>query len=77
MDCPFILWLFCFKGILWIVTTIRRGLIMEYLLLAKVGWVINTVIKLGYGVAGAYFVGTGVRYYKDYRQNVDKEKGVI
>lgn len=47
---------------------------MEYLLLAKVGMVINVIVKGGYCVAGLYLAKTGARYVKDYKESVAKEK---
>ena len=46
---------------------------MEFLLLAKVGMVIDGIVKAGYVLAGSYFVRTGVRYVKDYKESVEKE----
>jgi hypothetical protein len=50
---------------------------MEFLLLAKVGMIIDGVVKAGYIFAGSYLVRTGVKYVKDYKESVAKEKGAI
>lgn len=47
---------------------------MEYVLLYKLGLAINVVVKTGYAVVGMYVVGTGYRYYKDYRYFEEQEK---
>jgi hypothetical protein len=47
---------------------------MEFLLLAKVGMVIDGIVKAGYVLAGSYFVRTGVKYVQDYRASVEKER---
>jgi hypothetical protein len=47
---------------------------MEFVLLAKVGMVINGIVKLGYAFAGSYFVRTAVRYVSDYKESVEKER---
>lgn len=46
---------------------------MEFMLLAKVGVIIDTVVKAGYVFAGSYIVRTGIRYYKDYKGYVEQE----
>lgn len=46
----------------------------EFILLAKVGMVIDVVVKIGYGIAGSYFVKTGIRYIQDYKESVAREK---
>lgn len=55
-------------------TTRKEDCFMEYLLLAKVGMVINVIVKGGYCVAGLYLAKTGARYVKDYKESVAKEK---
>lgn len=47
---------------------------MEFLLLAKIGAIVDTVVKIGYGIAGMYAVKTGVRYYQDYKYSVEQEE---
>lgn len=47
---------------------------MEYLLLAKVGMVIDAIVKGGYCIAGLYVVKTFGRYAKDYKESVAQEK---
>jgi len=47
---------------------------MEYVLLYKVGLVVNAVVKLGYAFAGSYIVRTGFRYVSDYKDSVANEK---
>lgn len=47
---------------------------MEYILLAKIGAVVDVVVKIGYGIAGMYAVRTGVRYYNDYKYSVEQEE---
>lgn len=49
---------------------------MEYVLLYKVGVIVNVVVKTGYLVAGGYFVKTAMRYISDYRDSVSNEGGV-
>lgn len=39
---------------------------MEFLLLAKVGMIIDWVVKGGYAISGIYLAKTGVTYYRDY-----------
>ena len=46
---------------------------MEFLLLAKVGMIIDLVIKGGYAVAGSYAVKTCVRYVQDYKESIARE----
>jgi hypothetical protein len=48
---------------------------MEFLLLAKVGLVIDTVVKVGYAFAGSYIVRIGFKYVQDYKESVANEKG--
>jgi len=48
---------------------------MEMLLLAKVGLVIDGVVKCGYLLAGSYLVRTGVKYVQDYKLSVANERG--
>lgn len=50
---------------------------MEFLLLAKVGMVIGTIVKSGYVVAGGYFVKTGLQYIEDYKNSVEQEKAEV
>ena len=47
---------------------------MEFLLLTKVGMVVDVVVKAGYMLAGSYFVKTGIKYIQDYRESVEREK---
>lgn len=47
---------------------------MEFLLLAKVGIVIDSIVRAGYILAGSYIVRTGVRYVTDYRESLSKDK---
>jgi hypothetical protein len=68
--------------ILWIVLGVEQKYFkgddsMEFVLLAKVGMIIDGIVKLGYCVAGGYFVKTGVKYVQDYKESVAKEKGAI
>ena len=49
---------------------------MEFLLLAKVGFVIDTIVKAGYVVAGSYAVRTAIRYVADYKVSVANENEV-
>lgn len=50
---------------------------MEFLLLAKVGMVIDGIVKGGYLLAGSYFVRVACKYATDYKESVAKEKGEI
>lgn len=43
-------------------------------ILAMVGIVIKGVVWCGYGLAGSYAVRTGVRYFKDYKDSVARER---
>lgn len=47
---------------------------MEFLLLAKVGFFIDVVVKAGYGIAGIILANTGYRYVRDYKDAVEKER---
>lgn len=47
---------------------------MEFLLLAKVGMVVEGIVRAGYILAGSYFVRTGVKYVSDYKASVENEK---
>jgi len=47
---------------------------MEYVLLMKVGFIIDTIVRIGYGIAGGYFVKTGIKYVQDYKESISKEK---
>ena len=47
---------------------------MEFLILAKIGMIINGIVWAGYTVAGGYAVKTGIRYVKDYKESVENEK---
>lgn len=49
---------------------------MEFVLLAKVGIFISTIVKSGYVVAGGYFVKTAIRYIDDYKVAVANDKEV-
>jgi len=49
---------------------------MEFVILTKIGYVIDVMVKLGYAVAGGYTVKTAVRYVRDYRDSVATEKEV-
>ena len=49
---------------------------MEFVLLAKVGMVIDTIVRSGYVLAGSYFVKTVVRYINDYKESVANDKEV-
>lgn len=42
--------------------------------LATVGAIFNTIANIGYVVAGAIFVKTGVQYLSDYKDSVQREK---
>lgn len=42
--------------------------------LAMVGLLIKGMVWCGYGLAGSYVVRTGVRYVKDYKESVSREK---
>lgn len=50
---------------------------MEFWLLAKIGFVVDTVVKIGYGIAGLYVAKTGVKYYRDYKYSVEQEKAEV
>jgi hypothetical protein len=68
--------------ILWIMLGVEQKYfkgddIMEFMLLAKVGMIIDGVVKGGYILAGSYFVRTAVKYVQDYKESVAKEKGAI
>ncbi|MER2010379.1 MAG: hypothetical protein ABS939_23350 [Psychrobacillus sp.] len=39
---------------------------MELLLIA--GYIVKGVVWAGYGITGSYLIGTGVRYYRDYKE---------
>ena len=47
---------------------------MEFVLLTKVGMVIDGIVKLGYLFAGSYFIRTGIKYVSDYRESVARER---
>jgi hypothetical protein len=49
---------------------------MEYVLLAKVGFVIGVVVKTGYVIAGGYLAKTIHRYYSDYKISTANERSV-
>jgi energy-converting hydrogenase Eha subunit G len=44
-------------------------------LLVLVGLIVKGVVYTGYAITGSYLAGTGVRYYKDYKDSVSNEKG--
>lgn len=46
----------------------------EFALLMFVGKIVNSIVIGGYTLAGSYFVRVGVRYVKDYRESIAKEK---
>ena len=46
---------------------------MEFELLTKIGYAISLFVNGGYVVAGSYLVRTGVRYFSDYKESVNKE----
>jgi hypothetical protein len=50
--------------------------LMEFLLLAKVGMVINGIVTGGYCLAGGYLVKTGIKYYQDYKEAIARDKEV-
>jgi len=50
---------------------------MEFALLMKVGFIIDTVVKIGYGIAGSYVAKTAYRYYKDYKYYSEQEKAEV
>ena len=50
---------------------------MEFLLLAKVGLVIESIVRAGYVLAGSYFVKTGAIYIRDYKESIEKEKAEV
>jgi len=50
---------------------------MEFWLLAKVGMVVDFIVKTGYAVAGGYVLRTCVRYYQDYRASIEQEKAEV
>lgn len=56
---------------------IRRWMLMEFLVLAKVGMIVNGIVKLGYCIAGGYLVKTGVKYVSDYKESLEQEKGAL
>jgi hypothetical protein len=39
-----------------------------------VGYAVKGIVWLGYGITGSYLIGTGVRYVKDYKENVENER---
>lgn len=47
---------------------------MEYVVLYKVGLIMNAIVKTGYTIVGVYIVGTGYRYYKDYKHFSKQDK---
>jgi len=47
---------------------------MDFMLLAKVGMIIDGIVKGGYAIAGVYLVKTGWRYYTDYKQYLEQER---
>lgn len=50
---------------------------MEFLLLAKVGLVIESIVRAGYVLAGSYFVKTGAVYVRDYKDSIEREKAEV
>jgi len=50
---------------------------MEFLLLAKIGMLVNVVTTSGYVVAGGYLVRTGIQYITDYKQSIEREKSEV
>lgn len=50
---------------------------MEFALLAKVGAIINWVVKGGYSIAGIYIARTGVKYYQDYKHFSEQDKAEV
>lgn len=49
---------------------------MEFLLLAKVGMVVNAIVNGGYCLAGGYFIKTAITYIKDYKESVARDNEV-
>lgn len=47
---------------------------MELALLVKVGMIMEGIIRAGYLLAGSYVLRTGVKYIKDYKHSIEKEK---
>lgn len=58
-------------------STVKGEISMELLLLAKVGFVVDTIVRAGYVLAGSYFVKTGVRYIQDYKDSISNEKAGV
>jgi len=50
---------------------------MEFVILAKVGMVVNWIANGGYVLAGGIFLKTIVKYTKDYKESVANEKDGI
>ncbi len=50
---------------------------MEFILLYKIGVVVDIVVKAGYTLAGVYVLRTGVKYVKDYKYYAEKEKAEV
>lgn len=42
--------------------------------LATVGMIFNTIANIGYVIAGGIFVKTGIQYFSDYKDSVQREK---
>lgn len=47
---------------------------MEFILLSKVTFIVNTVVKAGYVFAGGVFLKTGITYLKDYKYYSSRQR---
>jgi hypothetical protein len=61
----------------WSTNKVKERCIMEFLLLAKVGMVIEGIVRAGYVLAGSYFLKTGAIYVRDYKDSIEKEKAEV
>lgn len=50
---------------------------MEFILLAKIGMIIDGIVRAGYMLAGSYAIKTGVKYVQDYKESIAKEKSEV
>ncbi|UUV46156.1 hypothetical protein [Bacillus phage vB_BanS-Thrax2] len=49
---------------------------MEFIILAKVGFVVKAFVNAGYVIASSYLAKTGWQYVEDYKASVANEKEV-
>ena len=47
---------------------------MDLWLLTKVGFAVDIIVKLGYGISGIYLARTGVRYIQDYKYSIMQDE---